>query len=234
MIIPPDPDKDPALLSPSSSTPSLLPPPTESSSSIRQPEVAHRNPAFGYPFGDDLGLGFTGEALPPYEGRRVRQARMEGHVNRDRQRQQGIIIPPRPRSASTSTITPSPIATSSTSHLPTTHPSHEAGPSTTSASKLWESSDSTRTKRRRCLPALPIPPRLRKWWKRWRRYVQAALVLLMIGIGVMIGMLVGFRRKPDGSPPPQDADGMSSDGRRTTSWNIVSPSLTHYKSESVD
>lgn len=83
MIIPPDPEKDPNIFSPSSSTPSLLPPPSEPSTdtyssdtdgnSIRAPAAArtrHTNPAFGYPFiNDDLGIGYAapgGEQLPPY------------------------------------------------------------------------------------------------------------------------------------------------------------------------
>ena len=236
MIIPPDPEKDPNIFSASSSQPSFSVPAGEYVSTVRHPEPAHSNPAFGYPFRDDSSFGFTGEALPPYEGRRDWRRPLNGGERfvdsiDDSSRQPTIAIPPLLRSASASSSVNPLVSLSDT--LPITAPSQSS--STTligpSSSKQWESSSPPQTAHRRRflsvplpnLPSLPIPPRARKWWKKYRRYVHTVLVLLLIGIGLMIGLLVGLRRvlwsrpPPGGSQQPHDPD---NDGRRTTSWNI--------------
>lgn len=162
----------------------------------------------------------------------------EGEVFRDpprvRSNQPGIVVPARPVSRG-STTSVSPIITTSTSRLPLEVPastSDVAGVS--SNTKVWEGTGSaapTSPRRRRflfiplpTLPELPIPPLARKWWRKNRRYVQTALVLSLIGIGVMIGLLVG-RKNGLWSHPPANGGGMrgdsNGDGRRTTSWNQV-------------
>ena len=241
MIIPPDPEKDPHIFTATNSTPSLLLPPTESSSSIQSPETAHlRNPSFGYPFGDDrsvlqVDMGENGEALPPYEGRR-RRLRQDIPLSRERDLQRpGIVIPPRPRSSdSINSITlNTPINTTSLPSLSAqlNQPNQAISPSSTT--KLWESSSFPSSSPQRpsifsklCRP--PLPPGFTKWWKRYRRYVQAALIFLFIGIGIMIGLLVASRKGIWARPPgqiPGGSQGMhdsSGDGSRTTSWSSVS------------
>ena len=256
MIIPPDPEKDPNIFSASSSQPSFLLSASGSVSSIRHPEASHGNTGFGLPFPDDLGFGSMGEALPPYEGRRVRRRPLSGGEGRgdsidDSSRQPTIDIPPRPRrlSASSSINPQASLSETSSSHNPPIIASSQGSSITLIApsnSKEWESSSLPQTAHRRrflsiplpILSSLPIPPRARKWWKQYRRYVHAVLVLLLIGIGLMIGLLVGLRRALLNRPPQggsqqsRDSDG---DGRRTTSWNITvslrkfeDPSLTVY------
>ena len=160
MIIPPDPEKDSNAFSPTSSTPSLVPPPSEPSDIAHPPEAHTRDhPSFGFPFGDDLGLGYAGEALPPYQ--RERERLEEGDVFADpptsqqqqptplmRQRsRRSVTLPPQPTLSNLvipaqlpphagSPITPesefTPIASTSASRLPyTTQDTHDQAPSST-------------------------------------------------------------------------------------------------------
>ena len=194
MIIPPDDEKDATLFSPTSSTPSLVPPPSEYD--IEPPPLAYtRNSAFGYPFGsarDDLGVGYThnGEHLPPYRDalpsgdgqytmmrERSRRSVTRPHVT--------ISTAPGPRSSSEDDVTPR--ASTSTSRLPFTDAS--SSNTTGSTSKLWESSRHPK-KKSKYVPTLS--PGWQQWWKKYGKWVYVAVGLLLAGIGLMIGLLVGM------------------------------------------
>ena len=225
MIIPPDSENDPNLYTPSASTSSLILP---DELDIRHPETAHRDPAFGYPLSDDFGLGFNVDSLPPYERRRPARPSAGIDPYADpvyhvplRSEPQPSPLPSRQPPVSTEAIT---FSSSSTSHLPRAGlPSHAD-----TRTKMWESSSPAsrsgdRRKRFLCLPlphlpSFPISPGARAWRKRYRRYVQIALLFLIIGLALTIGLLVGLRAglgndsdsNPGGSGPPG-----SPSGRRT-------------------
>ncbi|KAK4687378.1 hypothetical protein P7C73_g2737, partial [Tremellales sp. Uapishka_1] len=207
MIIPPDPEKDPRLLA-SVSTSSLAPSLSSSSIYLAELEAAH------------LGA----ENLPPYEARRWSRLNTsvathhedEGLTERSRP---NILIPP--------TSTPralSPVSDDS----PT--PTQSRQPTLGSTSKLWESPYAPRRKRRTFLgvPLLQITvsPQVRKWWKKYRRWVQATLILLMLGVGLVIGLLVGLKvgvlnRKPEPKPPWHDGGGQNFDGGNGSNLNFT-------------
>ncbi|ORY25431.1 hypothetical protein BCR39DRAFT_544074 [Naematelia encephala] len=229
MIIPPDPEKNPDYFSASSSTPSLVPPPSETSDTANPSHARHRNRAFGYPYSDDLGVGFTGEALPPYARRStsLEHDRNQNLVDvfADPPRPQSISIPNRrpssPESESDQSLTP--IASTSTSvGIPHLIPS----PSTTTAavassSKIWEgnststssatSTSTSRGKRR----VLGIPKGFRKWWKRYHKWVYAVLIALLICVGLVIGLMVGLNVGSHKRPPPPSSS--------STPWNDYDP-----------
>lgn len=247
MIIPPDPEKDPNLFDPSASTPSLVPPPSEpSDTEITPPERARtRNAAFGYPYtNDDLGLGYNGEALPPY----VREgAAAEGDVFADppnmrerpintRRSTPGIIIPIHNQNDGNHGMDSpdddlTPIASTSRTHLPA---QLQTPSSTASASKIWESSTmglnsgtpsrKGKGKERWSIPLRPkVSPSTRRWWKKWRWWVYVGVALLLAGLGVMTGLLVGLkanrsRKDAGGSAPWKD---LTPDGKRQN-WVSVS------------
>lgn len=232
MIIPPDSEKDATLFSPTSSTPSLLPPPSESD--IDPPPRAHtRNPAFGYPFGssqDDLGLGYThnGDPLPPYhrdEGDGIDAPHMRERSRRSVTRPH-VVIPATssPRLSTDDELTPR--ASASTSRLPFTTDTPLSS-TAASTSKLWEgsSSSSLRKRKERIFPN--VTPGWKRWWKRWRRWIYVAIGLLLAGIGLMIGLLVGVDRGVDEAStgvgkPWKDITG---DGKRQTNWISTGESL---------
>ncbi|ODO03023.1 hypothetical protein I350_05867 [Cryptococcus amylolentus CBS 6273] len=139
---------------------------------------------------------------------------------RDRGRRPGlgVVIPPEPTHSyrdrhsptdSAGSLTPT-AARASSSSLPSFHTHHGAvllhggshisrSPSivsttrttlpVASTSKLWESSAS---KEKHVLFA--ASPTFRRWWKRWRRWVQGAVVLVLIAVALVIGLLVGMRQ----------------------------------------
>ncbi|WVO15747.1 hypothetical protein L204_103409 [Cryptococcus depauperatus] len=85
-----------------------------------------------------------------------------------------------------------------------------------STSKLWEASSTQ----------LPQNARVRKWWKKWRRWVQVFIILVLITMALITGLLVGMKhdnyREQTVSVPPwkdrSDGDGDGDDGRRTAAW----------------
>lgn len=270
MIIPPDPEKDPRLFSPSSSTPSLLPPPSDDGSfDVAHPPPAHLRGSLGLGFSDDSGS--IHEALPPYEQRRSEDAQDPNTGLRDpfahaaavsnrlssgetrRSRMSGrpaVRIPGRPalrasmtapsRSSDDGTITPTTFA--SHSNVALARGGADAvgsGSSSTlifphdnsSTAKLWESSASASQKE---LPIARGKSRkpyegdgqsLRAFWQKWKRWVIAGVLLLVVAIGVMIGLLVGYATGAlfrNGNDAPVDPWQQSSaqDGRRTTQWGV--------------
>ncbi|OCF31593.1 hypothetical protein I316_06792 [Kwoniella heveanensis BCC8398] len=98
-----------------------------------------------------------------------------------------------------------------------------------STSKLWESSStkpegsSSRAKGKRVCGIIPPPSEgFRRWWKRWRRWAQVVIVIVLVGIGLTVGLLVGMRQNraksdkyPKG-PPWMDKD---TDGKRVATWS---------------
>lgn len=258
MIIPPDPEKDPNVFSPSSSTQSLLPPPSESSDidSITHPERAYiRNPVFGYPFSDDLGVGYNGEALPPYQQHHHRGDGSDLNAPgnppmRERSRVSrippGIIIPDRPmereRGIKSSLddgdadedITPR--ASTSTAQLPFTSLNT---PSTTigSTSKLWESSSFSNKKKGKgkmrewLIPPVTISPKYKRWWKKWRKWVYVILGLVLTGLGLMVGLLVGLRTGLEEEKNKGDSStwkDISGDGKRQNWVSVSTPIAIDY------
>ncbi|KAK8853502.1 hypothetical protein IAR55_004209 [Kwoniella newhampshirensis] len=235
MIIPPDPEKDPNIFSPSSSTPSLLIAPSESS--------------FDVAWNDD-------EFLPPYE-RRQRRSRASSHdadtvdehstprrTSSSPPQSSGFVtsnlqhlpLPHLPHTSSTSTGSLTPTQTGPSSGLSqfntqTPSPSTTiAAPLPTSRSKLWEGSSSQSggkdlTKRRN--RALILPVGVQKWWKRWRRWVQAIVVLILIGIALLVGLLVGTRQAAAKHSALPKTPGDKS-GRKTAIWGIgASANMTY-------
>lgn len=100
-----------------------------------------------------------------------------------------------------------------------------------STAKLWESSASAAQKE------LPIArgkgrkpyegdgQSFRAWWLKWKRWVIAGMMLLVIAIGVMIGLLVAYATGAlfrNGNDEPVDPWQQSSaqDGRRATQWGV--------------
>lgn len=239
MIIPPDPEKDPNVFSASSSTPSLVSLPSEGTTDlVSPPRAVTRNSAFGYPFGgsaDDLGLGYNGEALPPY-----RRAENVGgvdapvdqmrQINRNRptivtsgfqlsNNDDPVILP----SATEDELTPR--ASASTSRLPFTLHETQSSTMVDSSTKLWEGSNSDGRSRKKVFPAMT--PGWKRWWKRWRKWVYIGIGLLLAGLGLMVGLLIGLRagdgdQSPQATSPPwKDTTG---DGKRQT-WVTSGESL---------
>ena len=237
MIIPPDPEKDPNIFDPSASTPSLVPPPSEptdstdsasisSASRVRRPARAHTNHAFGYPFGDDLGVGYSGEALPPYERERqriesIRNASPTEDIFADppsssqpmRERnpvRPSLIIPP--LTGGLSPLTPPDdglvTASSSTAHLPLTAPSAS---SISTTRKLWEGSSVVDRHQAK---------QWRRWWKKWKKVVYLAAAILIAGIGVLVGVLVGLKAGKTTAPASNGSPWADNDGR--SAWVTVS------------
>jgi hypothetical protein len=215
MIIPPDPEKDPRLFLTSSSTPSLLlPPDSEPGSDIADPN----NHSYGYPFGDNetIRRPYIGEneILPPYE----RQAHAEMRERERSPGHTGVTIPSRTPfdgfadSEGSTTPTASTFASGSTSRLPIPAeiPSAAATlPPGSSTANLWEGSAGGTPRRSlaarwkgksRASAVLPVQaerdpsePKRRQRWRKWRRWLWAAGLIGLIGIGLMIGLLSGYR-----------------------------------------
>lgn len=243
MIIPPDPEKDPNAFSASASTTSLVPPPSDSDSdSIQPPQPARtRNGAFGYPYGDDLGVGYNGEALPPYQRERLEGGNlfadppvMRERVNRFSVTQPSITIPTTAirteLQVAPSPLSPddelTPIASTSTTRLPFTVVPISGAPASTS--KLWESSSTASTGNVSNSRFLVPAPSVRRWWKKWRKWVYIAIGLLLAGLGLMIGMLVGVGtgEHEDQSKDMAAWKDVSGDGQRAN-WVTVSTDLGH-------
>ncbi|WVQ94998.1 hypothetical protein IAU59_002090 [Kwoniella sp. CBS 9459] len=104
---------------------------------------------------------------------------------------------------------------------------HSSGEASTS--KLWENSStkpegsSSRAKGKRVCGIIPPPSEgFRRWWKRWRRWAQVVIVIVLLGIGLTVGLLVGMRQNEDKSdkyakgPPWMDKD---TDGKRVATWS---------------
>ena len=231
MIIPPDPEKDPNIFDPSASAPSLVPLSTveedevsSTSGEITRPRPAHTtNHAFGYPFGDDLGFGYSGEQLPPYERQRMegeifadpstsRSISMRERSTRTHIARPSLVIPnPSPdhrQSPLTSTEDALLTASSSTARLPLTNPS-------STPSKNWEGSLTNWSEKHRS-------KHWRKWWKKWKKWVYLAFALLIAGIGVLVGVLVGLKAGKTTPPPtPPSSPWQDNDGK--SAWVTVSP-----------
>lgn len=246
MIIPPDPEKDPNIFSPSSSTPSLVPAPSEHS-------------YFGT-------ASWDGESLPPYEGRRrSRTSFVADHNSGTRHTREGDVFSdenaarlqemrernPRPglgvvipatvinpayqQSPGSSLGSVTPTANGPNASLPSfhsTHPAHSHAESSiipasdtapvASTSKLWESpssqlSDPSSTRRILCLS--PAASRaLYKWWKKWRTWILVLLVVILVGVALMVGLLVGMRssKQDTGVAIPPWEDNSKSDDGKKT------------------
>ncbi|WWD19931.1 hypothetical protein CI109_104403 [Kwoniella shandongensis] len=241
MIIPPDPEKDPNIFSPSSSTPSLLNPPSESAYDV----------------------DWEDESLPPYE-RRQRRSRIssshEGDVFSDENAlpRRTSSSPPRLRtldsvyqhrshhrasSSSTGSLTPTGILPIHTSSIQDVHPQN-ISPTTTlnsphhaSTSKIWEGSSSSqdgKSRKRICGILPPLSAESQKRWLKWRRWVQAVMVLVLIGVGLAIGLLVGLekaaasRRGPGPMPPWMDNE---PGGKKAVLWGIGSSANMTYDAD---
>lgn len=260
MIIPPDPEKDPNIFSPSSSTPSLVPAPSEHS-------------YFGT-------ASWDGESLPPYEGRRrsrisfaadqssdTRHTR-EGdvfsdenatHLQEMRERNPrpglGVVIPATvinpayQQSPGSSLGSVTPTATGPNASLPSfhsTHPAHSYAESSivpasntapvASTSKLWESPSSQPSgPTRRILCLSPAASRaLYKWWKKWRTWVLVLLVVILVGVALMIGLLLGMHSSKHDTGvaiPPWEDNNSNDDGKKSAIWQQGgSPNLTYVES----
>lgn len=202
MIIPPDPEKDPNLFTPADSTPSLLLPTLEGD--IRHPDPAHPHSrqAYGYAYGE-----WSSEQLPPYEGKR---ASREGDVFSDnRELRERRTPPPRPTShlAVNNVLRASrlahpapldtslPIASASTSSLPSPVTTLADNNSNASTSKLWESSDSSSKegKRKKVKDALTPAPEIRDCFTKYRKWIIGVVTTILVGLGIMTGLLVGLR-----------------------------------------
>ncbi|WRT69922.1 uncharacterized protein IL334_006913 [Kwoniella shivajii] len=222
MIIPPDPEKDPRLFDPSSSTPSLILAPSEY---------------------DDTTSRWDGDAesLPPYRRSRGSISSQASHASSSQNEETSIphriIIPTTSTPnhlyldhaspiSSTGSLTP----TLSRSRLPLGLPhfnDHSLSPSTTlqgsnSSSKLWEGSSAPEKNKKRKCGCLPTPsPGMQRWWAKWRRWVQAVMVVILVGIGLAVGLLVGMNKaKQNKAPAPWQKPWMAqdTDGKRATAW----------------
>ncbi len=134
-------------------------------------------------------------------------------------------------------------ASSHTGQSPTT--TLVSPPGHSSTTKLWESSalssSSSEGRRRRrkrgnffCLPipsipspSLPLSPRTRKFWNKYKRWIQATLVFLLIGIGLCVGLLVGFKAGAGKSTPDTPApvgytpwNDQTKNGRKIMNWSV--------------
>jgi hypothetical protein len=69
---------------------------------------------------------------------------------------------------------------------------------------------------------------VRRWWKKWRKWVYIAIGLLLAGLGLMIGMLVGVGtgEHEDQSKDMAAWKDVSGDGQRAN-WVTVSTDLGH-------
>ena len=267
MIIPPDPEKDPNIFDAASSTPSLFAPPTEVSESTQEgPETGDgvvvpararvRNTAFGYPFThDDLGVGYGGEALPPYRRESAESNRSNlfadppvhsggggaglgangggsgaaTPVMRERNQRiitvPGITIPPQPLPNRASTSTPSD-GTTPTAGLPFTNTLQSS--TAASTSKLWEGSGATGGAASQRNPWLSLPsmtPEWKRWWKKYRQWVYIAIGLLLAGLGVMIGLLVGLKAAADHKDPTAGVPWKDISGDKRQAWVSTGESL---------
>ncbi|WVQ76683.1 hypothetical protein IAR50_006357 [Cryptococcus sp. DSM 104548] len=172
---------------------------------------------------NDLGTGAVLAASSSHEGdvfSDANAAQQQHPETRERGRRPGlgVLIPPesthsyRDRHSPTNSLgSLTPTATRvSTSSLPSFHTHHNpvllhggshisrspsvvSTPTATlpvaSTSKLWESSTSKENH------ALFVPPPgIRRWWKRWRRWVQGVIVLVLIAVALVVGLLVGMRQ----------------------------------------
>ncbi|ORX40498.1 hypothetical protein BD324DRAFT_606412 [Kockovaella imperatae] len=248
MIIPPDPEKDPNVFNRTESSSSLVleglvdedDDHSNAPTVPQRPQIPARartsNHAFGYPFGDDLGLGYSGEALPPYERQRMEGLSSASSSNDDvfadpgspsspplmRERthiRPSLIIP----GASSSTfIQPSPLtpldedlmtASTSTARLPLTAPSSS---SSRIDPKLWEGSQPSAVDRHKT-------KQWKRWWKKWKKWIYVAAAFLIAGIGVAVGLLVGLKAARKTAPIPTRSPWQENDG--SSAWVTSGESL---------
>ncbi|KAL7420695.1 hypothetical protein Q5752_004646 [Cryptotrichosporon argae] len=210
MIIPPDDEKDANLFRTTSvASTSLVPPPSDPDSLLIDIDAPARPPAVlraSYPFSD-----WHGEDLPPYERARWSAgsgstASLERHASRaasssrpspstvqyvfadppsSRRRPLRPVISTRDPESPTPSPLPTPVS-----------PEGTVTPTLASASKLWEGS--ALPPRHRTLYGWPLPvfethPPARRWWRKYRRWLQALSLFILVAIGLTVGLLVGFR-----------------------------------------
>ena len=178
MIIPPDSEKDATLFSPTSSTPSLISPPSESD--IDTPSrVVIRNTAFGYPFGSSQ------DPLPPYP-------RNDMFVNPEmRERTRRTVTRPH-------ILIPAPSSPSSDELTPRASTSRPYSSTIGSTSKLWEGHP----------PKPSRFQQWWKKWRKWVYIIGAILLAGMgIMVGLFVGINTGPKETPDPNKPWKDVTG---------------------------
>ncbi|WWC92035.1 uncharacterized protein L201_006989 [Kwoniella dendrophila CBS 6074] len=236
MIIPPDPEKDPRLFDPSASTSSLVQPSEFDDTTSRWdgeslPPYERRRSSRGSIIScindeDDIFADHHASASTSSLSTPVRHVRQPPPLiihnlpNQSQLRSSPI--------SSSDSLTP----TASRPSLVLPHfnpnPSSTLVDPTSSTSKLWENSSSTTSNRsrgkKRICGCLPIPPStFQRWWKKWKRWIQAIIVLALIAIGLAIGLLVGMNKnnhKPSPATAPWQRPWMDqdTDGKRVAQW----------------
>ena len=269
MIIPPDPEKDPNIFSATSSTPSLFPPPSDTDSedahdpthsgTIAVPSRAHTrntNAAYGYPFSyaDDLGVGYNGEALPPYRRSSVDStsnlspdppfpggaiatgssvSAVPGALNyggvpvpaQMRERNQRIVTVP-------GIIIPPPPAIHDDETTPTarTAATGESGlPFTTDQTASSTGSTAKLWEGSGTQPkkwsAPSMTPAWARWWKKYKKWVYIALGVFLAGLGMMIGLLVGLKAGAEKKDPTPGVPWKDISGDKRQTWVSTGESL---------